>query len=163
MPAIHVLNGPNLNLLGTREPGTYGTASLASIEADMRAAAKARGVDLVFRQSNTEGDLVTWVQEAGLAGAPVILNAGAYTHTSIALHDAIRAARAEVIEVHLSNVHAREAFRHHSTISAVAKGVIAGFGTRSYLLALDALLAELPAQLPAKPNSKPKIELKRKS
>ena len=156
MLTIHVLNGPNLNLLGTREPGTYGTATLASIEEQMRAAATAHGVDLVFRQSNREGDLVTWVQEAGLAGAPIILNAGAYTHTSIALHDAIRAAKAEVIEVHLSNVHAREAFRHHSYISAVAKGVIAGFGARSYLLALDVLLAEMPAQHPVKPKSKPK-------
>ena len=144
MPSVHVLNGPNLNLLGTREPGTYGVATLAAIEAELRMMAEARGIDLVFRQSNHEGDLVTWVQEAGLAGAPVILNAGAYTHTSIALHDAIRAARAVVIEVHLSNVHAREPFRHHSTISAVAKGVILGFGARSYTLALEALLADMP-------------------
>ena len=144
MPAIHILNGPNLNLLGTREPGTYGHANLASIEAELRGLAQARGVDLIFRQSNHEGDLVTWVQEAGLAGAPVILNAGAYTHTSIALHDAIRAAKAIVVEVHLSNVHAREPFRHHSTISAVAKGVILGFGARSYALALEALLADMP-------------------
>ena len=143
MPAIHVLNGPNLNLLGTREPATYGAATLAAIEADLRAAAKTSGVDLVFRQSNHEGDLVTWVQEAGAAGAPVILNAGAYTHTSIALHDAIRAGKATVIEVHLSNVHARENFRHHSMISAVAKGVIAGFGARSYGLALDVFLADM--------------------
>ena len=154
MPAIHVLNGPNLNLLGTREPGTYGTATLASVETGLRAAASARGVELVFRQSNHEGDLVTWVQEAGLAGAPVILNAGAYTHTSIALHDAIRAAKAVVVEVHLSNIHAREEFRHHSTISAVAKGVILGFGARSYLLALEALLADMPEEA-AKPVSKP--------
>ena len=151
MPAIHVLNGPNLNLLGGREPGVYGAATLASIEADLKAAAMARGVDIVFRQSNREGDLVTWVQEAGLAGAPVILNAGAYTHTSIALHDAIRAAKAVVVEVHLSNVHAREEFRHHSYVSAVAKGVILGFGARSYMLALDALLADMPeAAKPAK-------------
>ncbi|MDE2577813.1 MAG: type II 3-dehydroquinate dehydratase [Hyphomicrobiales bacterium] len=138
MPAVHVLNGPNLNLLGAREPQTYGTATLADIEADLRAACKMRGVDLVFRQSNNEGELVTWIQEAGAQGAPVILNAGAYTHTSIALHDAIRGAKARVIEVHLSNVHAREAFRHHSTISAVAEGVILGFGPRSYALALEA-------------------------
>lgn len=155
MPTIHVLNGPNLNLLGTREPGTYGAATLASIEAELRAAAKARGIDIVFRQSNREGDLVTWIQEAGLAGAPVILNAGAYTHTSIALHDAIRAARAVVVEVHLSNVHAREAFRHHSHISAVAKGVILGFGARSYVLALDALIADMP-EAAAKPSAKSK-------
>jgi 3-dehydroquinate dehydratase II len=157
MPTIHVLNGPNLNLLGTREPGVYGAATLASIEAELRAAAKARGVAIVFRQSNREGDLISWVQEAGLAGAPVILNAGAYTHTSIALHDAIRAAKAVVVEVHLSNVHAREAFRHHSHISAVAKGVILGFGARSYMLALDALLADMPEA------AKPSKNTKRKS
>ena len=93
----------------------------------------------MFRQSNNEGDLVTWIQEAGLAGAPVILNAGAYTHTSIALHDAIRGAKADVVEVHLSNTHAREAFRHHSFISPVARGVILGFGARSYELALQSL------------------------
>ena len=155
MPTIHVLNGPNLNLLGTREPDVYGSMTLASIEAELRAAAKARGVDLVFRQSNREGDLVSWIQEAGLAGAPIILNAGAYTHTSIALHDAICAAKAVVVEVHLSNVHAREAFRHHSHISAVAKGVILGFGARSYVLALDALMADLP-EAAAKPSAKSK-------
>lgn len=128
MKAVYVLNGPNLNLLGVREPATYGSATLAEIEARLRALAGAQGVEIVFRQSNSEGDLVTWIQEAGLAGAPVILNAGAYTHTSIALHDAIRGARAEVVEVHLSNTHAREEFRHHSYISPVAKGVILGFG-----------------------------------
>ena len=158
MPAIHVLNGPNLNLLGTREPGTYGSATLAAIESDLCVVAKARGVDMVFRQSNQEGDLVTWVQEAGLLGAPVILNAGAYTHTSIALQDAIRAAKAVVVEVHLSNVHARENFRHHSYISAVAKGVIVGFGARSYRLALDALLADMPQAAKKIPT-----KLKRKS
>ena len=139
MKAVYVLNGPNLNLLGVREPATYGSATLAEIEARLRALAGAQGVEIVFRQSNSEGDLVTWVQEAGLAGAPVILNAGAYTHTSIALHDAIRGARAEVVEVHLSNTHAREEFRHHSYISPVAKGVILGFGARSYELALQSL------------------------
>ena len=126
MTAIHVLNGPNLNLLGTREPATYGTMTLAEIETRLRSKAKTAGIDLVFRQSNHEGDLVTWVQEAGLLGAGVLLNAGAYTHTSIALHDAIRASGAITIEVHLSNVFAREEFRHHSMISDVAKGVIAG-------------------------------------
>ncbi len=140
MKTVHVLNGPNLNLLGTREPGTYGAQTLAQIEADLRSQAAAQGATLVFRQSNQEGDLVTWIQEAGLAGEPVILNAGAFTHTSIALLDAIRAAKAEVIEVHLSNVHARESFRHHSYISPVAKGVILGFGALSYRLALSALL-----------------------
>ncbi|RFB80571.1 type II 3-dehydroquinate dehydratase [Methylovirgula sp. 4M-Z18] len=140
MKTVHVLNGPNLNLLGTREPGTYGAQTLAQIEADLRARAAALGADLVFKQSNQEGDLVTWIQEAGSAGQPIILNAAAYTHTSIAIHDAIRGAKAEVIEVHLSNVHAREHFRHHSYISAVAKGVILGFGPMSYRLALEALL-----------------------
>ena len=96
-------------------------------------------MEIVFRQSNNEGELVTWIQEAGLAGAPVILNAGAYTHTSVAIHDAIRGAKAEVIEVHLSNTHARESFRRHSYISPVAKGVILGFGARSYELALQSL------------------------
>jgi 3-dehydroquinate dehydratase-2 len=138
--AVHVLNGPNLNLLGTREPGVYGVVTLADIEAQLREACDRSGIELVFRQSNHEGDLVGWIQDAGRIGAPVILNAGAYTHTSIALHDAIRGSAARVIEVHLSNVHARESFRHHSMISAVAEGVILGFGARSYELALDALL-----------------------
>lgn len=139
MKTVYVLNGPNLNLLGAREPSTYGTATLADIEAQLRALAQARGAKIEFRQSNSEGDLVSWIQEAGQAGAPVILNAGAYTHTSIAIHDAIRGAKAEVIEVHLSNTHAREDFRHHSYISPVAKGVILGFGARSYELALQSL------------------------
>jgi 3-dehydroquinate dehydratase-2 len=145
MPAVHVLNGPNLNLLGTREPATYGTLTLADIEARITERARGLGVDLVFRQSNHEGDLVTWIHEAGAAGAGVLLNAGAYTHTSIALHDAIRAAGAVTIEVHLSNVFARETFRHHSYISPVAKGVICGFGAASYELALEAILPHLPA------------------
>lgn len=141
MHSVLVLNGPNLNLLGTREPGTYGAETMADIEARLVAKASARGVSLACRQSNHEGDLVTWLQEAGLAGTDVILNAGAYTHTSIALHDAIRGAKTRVIEVHLSNVHAREDFRHHSFISPVARGVILGFGALSYDLALDALIA----------------------
>jgi len=136
---IVVLNGPNLNLLGSREPGVYGSKSLAQIEADLRERSAGR-VELEFRQSNHEGDLVTFVQEAGLAGSGVILNAGAYTHTSIALADAIKASKAVVVEVHLSNVHARESFRHHSYLSPVCKGVIAGFGDGSYHLALEALL-----------------------
>lgn len=137
---IRVLNGPNLNLLGTREPATYGSASLADIEAGLRALAGAHGVALEFAQSNHEGDLVTWIQEAGLAGEPVILNAGAYTHTSIALRDAIAGTGASVIEVHLSNTQAREPFRHRSLIAPVARGVITGFGALSYELALRALL-----------------------
>ena len=139
---IHVLNGPNLNLLGTREPETYGRLTLADIEARLRVRAGAHGVTLKFAQSNLEGELVTWIQEAGKAGEPIILNAGAYTHTSVALRDAIAGTGATVIEVHLSNVHAREPFRHHSTLSAVAKGVILGFGAKSYDLALMALLED---------------------
>jgi 3-dehydroquinate dehydratase-2 len=141
MKAVHCLNGPNLNLLGSREPELYGSDSLASIEASLGALCRSRGVILHFRQSNHEGDLVTWIQDAGLKGEPIILNAGAYTHTSIALRDAIKAAHAKVVEVHLSNVHAREDFRHHSYISAVAEGVILGFGSLSYRLALDACIA----------------------
>lgn len=137
---VHVLNGPNLNLLGTREPDTYGRATLGDIEAGLRRLAGAHGVTLRFAQSNAEGDLVTWIQEAGRAGEPIILNAGAYTHTSVALRDAIAGTGASVIEVHLSNVHARESFRHHSHIAAVARGVILGFGALSYELALRALL-----------------------
>ncbi len=140
MQEIFVLNGPNLNLLGTREPGIYGSLTLADIERRLadKAGTRAR---LTFRQSNHEGDLVEWIQEAGAKGAKVILNAAAYTHTSVALRDAISGAKAEVIEVHLSNVHAREAFRHHSFIAPVVRGVIAGFGPLSYELALEALLA----------------------
>ncbi len=145
MKAVHVLNGPNLNLLGTREPETYGHATLADIEAGLAARCKPRGLILYFRQSNHEGDLVTWVQDAGRASEPVILNAGAYSHTSIALHDAIKAVKADVIEVHLSNIHARESFRHRSLISPVARGVILGFGALSYDLALEALLAQAEA------------------
>ena len=141
MASIHLINGPNLNLLGEREPSVYGRETLADVEARLSASAKAAGVALVCRQSNHEGDLVTWIQEAGRAGAGVILNAGAYTHASIALRDAIVGAQATVIEVHVSNVHARENFRHVSMIAPVARGVIAGFGTLSYDLALQGLLA----------------------
>src|ERR1700744_3605143 len=118
MRDIHVLNGPNLNLLGRREPAIYGTATLAEIEADLAKTCAVHGASLTFRQTNSEGELVTWVQEAGLAGSGIILNAGAYTHTSIALHDAIRASGAKVVEVHLSNIHSRETFRQHSFISS---------------------------------------------
>jgi 3-dehydroquinate dehydratase II len=141
MREIHVLHGPNLNLLGRREPAIYGAATLAEIEAELAAAGAARGIELTFRQTNSEGELVTFVQEAGLAGAGVILNAGAYTHTSIALHDAIRASGAKVVEVHLSNIYSRESFRSHSFISPVALGGIFGFGALGYRLALEALLS----------------------
>ncbi len=141
MTAVHILNGPNLNLLGSREPAIYGSATLEDIRAALAERCANLGVELVFKQTNFEGDLVTWIQEAGAGGVPVILNAGALTHSSIALYDAIKGSQAEVIEVHLSNVHARESFRHHSYISPVARGVIAGFGPLSYLLALEALFA----------------------
>lgn len=140
MRDIHVLNGPNLNLLGTREPGVYGHLTLADIERRLTERFAGRAA-ITFRQSNHEGDLVGWIHEAGAAGAGVALNAGAYTHTSVAIRDAIAGAAAIVVEVHLSNVHARESFRHHSTIAPVARGVVAGFGALSYELAVEALLA----------------------
>lgn len=141
MRQILVLNGPNLNLLGLREPGIYGAKTLADVEADLRGRAADRA-EIAFRQSNHEGELVTAIQDAGQGGVSVILNAGAYTHTSIAMRDAISGAKADVIEVHISNVHARESFRHHSMIAPVCRGVIAGFGPLSYGLALEALLAD---------------------
>lgn len=141
MNLIHVINGPNLNLLGSREPEVYGSETLADIEARLSALAAQAGVAIAFKQSNHEGDLVDFIQEAGREGAGVILNAGAYTHTSIALRDAITGSGASVIEVHLSNVHAREHFRHRSMIAPVARGVILGFGSLSYDLALQGLLA----------------------
>lgn len=138
---IYVLNGPNLNLLGTREPDIYGRATLADIEAACVAKAATLGRDIVFRQSNIEGELVNWLHEAKDSGAAVILNAGAYTHTSVALHDAIKAIGIPVIETHLSNPAAREEFRHVSLVGSAAKGVIAGFGAQSYLLAIEAAAA----------------------
>jgi len=135
---IHILNGPNLNRLGTRESQIYGTLTLGDVEKMAKKRAAAHGFEIVFRQSNHEGELVDWLHAAA-DSAGVVLNAGAYTHTSVALHDAVRAIDAPVIEVHLSNVFAREAFRHHSMISPVAKGVICGFGADSYLLAIDGL------------------------
>ena len=137
-PTVLVLNGPNLNLLGTREPEIYGSTTLKQIEAAMKAHAKTLGLTLDFRQTNHEGQLVDWLQETMHTHAVVIINAGAYTHTSIALHDAIKSIITPVIEVHLSNPHARERFRHRSYLSAVVKGVICGFGAQSYILALDA-------------------------
>lgn len=147
MKTALVLNGPNLNLLGSREPAVYGAQTLADVEALCREACAAHGFALDFRQSNHEGVLIDWIHEAGrvqAAGtlAGVVLNAGAYTHTSIALHDAIKGAGVQVIEVHISNVHAREAFRHHSTISPVARGVIVGLGVAGYALAIAALAGQ---------------------
>jgi len=137
--AIYVLNGPNLNLLGTREPDIYGRTTLGDIADAAAARAKSHGLDVVFRQSNHEGELVEWIQEARTKAAGVIINGGAYTHTSVAIHDALRAVDVPVVEVHLSNTFAREEFRHRSLISPVAKGLVVGFGANSYLLAVDAL------------------------
>jgi 3-dehydroquinate dehydratase-2 len=135
---ILCLNGPNLNLLGQREPAVYGRTSLAEIEAKAREKAAKLGVKIDFRQSNVEGELVTWIQEAKDKFDVIVLNAAAYTHTSIALRDAIAAVGIPAIEVHLSNVHAREKFRHKSMIAPVCVGQIAGFGVNSYVLAIDA-------------------------
>lgn len=143
MFAVHVLNGPNLNLLGTREPQIYGALTLADIERRLAGEAERAKASLTFRQSNHEGELVTWIQEAGLGGAGVVLNAGAFTHTSVALRDAITAASAPTIEVHISNVYARESFRHRSLLAPACVGVICGFGIESYRLGLEAMLVIL--------------------
>ena len=135
---ILFLNGPNLNLLGQREPEIYGKATLADVEADVRKWAEKSGTEVEFRQSNSEGDLVTWIQQAKGRFEAIVINAGAYTHTSIALRDAIASVGVPTIEVHLSNVHAREEFRHHSLIAPVCRGQVTGFGTYSYVLALNA-------------------------
>jgi len=136
---IYILNGPNLNLLGKREPEIYGRDTLADIEVKCAAYAKDLGLTIDLRQSNIEGDLITWIQEADKNGAGVILNAASYTHTSVGLLDAIKAVDVPVIEVHLSNPYKRETFRHKSFISPAAAGVICGFGAKGYLLALDAM------------------------
>ena len=138
---IFVLNGPNLNLLGTRQPEIYGRRTLGDIEAACAAKAAELGFDLDFRQSNHEGELVTWIQEAGAKAAGIIVNAGAYSHTSVAILDALNALDMPVVEVHLSNIFRREGFRHHSYVSQAATGVICGFGAEGYLLALAALAA----------------------
>ena len=135
---ILFLNGPNLNLLGQREPAIYGRTTLSDIENAVRERASKLGVEIEFRQSNSEGDLVAWIQQAPGQHSGIVLNAAAYTHTSVALRDAISATGIPVIEIHLSNVHAREEFRHKSLISAVCRGQIAGFGAYSYVLGLEA-------------------------
>ncbi len=135
---ILILNGPNLNLLGTREPEIYGATTLADIEGSCRAHAEKLGVSIDFRQSNIEGELVTWVQQASADAIAIIINAAAYTHTSVALHDALKACGLPVVELHLSNVYKRESFRHKSFISSVADGVICGFGAHGYVMAIDA-------------------------
>ncbi|MEV0713699.1 type II 3-dehydroquinate dehydratase [Asanoa sp. NPDC050611] len=144
MTSVYVLNGPNLNLLGTRRPEVYGSTTLADVEDLCRQEAGKLGLELEFLQSNHEGQLVDWVQEAGARVATgdclgAVFNPGAYTHTSIALHDAIEGASLPVVEVHISNVHAREEFRRHSYVSPVARGVVVGFGVYGYVLALRGL------------------------
>jgi 3-dehydroquinate dehydratase-2 len=139
LPLVYVLNGPNLNLLGMREPEIYGSDTLDDIAGRLEDRARTLGVEIDMRQSNHEGHLIDWLHEAQAREAKaVILNAGAYTHTSLALYDAIRSIRTPVIEVHLSNPAAREAYRHHSYVGMAAKGTIAGFGASGYELALDA-------------------------
>jgi 3-dehydroquinate dehydratase-2 len=143
---ILVLNGPNLNLLGVREPETYGRETLADIEESCLERAAALDLAVDFRQSNHEGQLIDWIQEARESADGIIINAGAYTHTSIAILDALRASELPIVEVHLSNIFRREPYRHTSYISAVARGVICGFGSQSYILALDAIAYVLESE-----------------
>jgi 3-dehydroquinate dehydratase-2 len=135
---ILVLNGPNLNLLGKRQPEIYGTLTLAQIEQRIRALAKELGIEIEVRQSNSEGELVTWIQEAANKFGAIVINPAAYTHTSLAMRDAVSAVGIPTVEIHISNIHKREPFRHHSFIAEVAVGQIAGFGLDSYLLGLRA-------------------------
>jgi 3-dehydroquinate dehydratase-2 len=135
---IQIINGPNLNLLGVREPGIYGSSSFEQYLPLLQA--KYPDAEIAYYQSNVEGELINKMQEVGFSFGGIVLNAGAYTHTSVALHDCIRSLKCPVIEVHISNVHQREEFRHHSLISAACKGVICGFGLDSYRLAIEALL-----------------------
>lgn len=144
---VFILNGPNLNLLGMREPDIYGSETLADLDARCRARAKALGLSVEARQSNSEAELIGWIQEAHSAACGIIINAAAYTHTSVALHDALKLAKVPVIEIHLSNIYKRESFRHRSHVSPVAHGVICGFGAHGYELALEAL-AELLSRTP---------------
>lgn len=139
LPTVVVLNGPNLNMLGKREPQIYGRDTLADVEKACRARGKTLRLAVDFRQSNHEGELVGWIQEARGKAAGLVINAAALTHTSVALLDAIQAAEVPTIEVHLSNIYRRESFRHHSYISRAAVGVICGLGPQGYLMALDAL------------------------
>ena len=135
---ILVLNGPNLNLLGKRQPEVYGTLTLAQIEQRIRALAKELVIEIEVRQSNSEGELVTWIQEAANKFGAIVINPAAYTHTSLAMRDAVSAVGIPTVEIHISNIHKREPFRHHSFIAEVAVGQIAGFGVDSYLLGLRA-------------------------
>lgn len=144
MKTVYVLNGPNLNLLGSREPAIYGSATLADVQALCEQACARHGLALAFHQSNHEGALVDWIHEAGRLHAQgklaaLILNAAAYTHTSVALLDAVKGTGVPLVELHISNVHARESFRHHSYLSAAARAVLCGFGVAGYGLAIDAV------------------------
>jgi 3-dehydroquinate dehydratase II len=147
--SIYVLNGPNLNLLGKREPHIYGHETLADVQAQVIAEAGKHGLDVRFLQSNHEGQLIDWIHEAREAAAGIVINPGAYTHTSIAIMDALAACECPIIEVHISNVHKRESFRHHSYVSLVASGVMAGLGTQGYSLAVQRL-AKLIGETTAK-------------
>lgn len=144
--AAYILNGPNLNLLGAREPDIYGRDTLADIETACREKAETLGLPLIFRQTNSEGTLIDWAQQASADGLGLIINPGAYTHTSIALYDALSAATVPVIELHLSNIHAREAFRRRSRTAPAANAVMMGLGPTGYPLALDALKSILDKQ-----------------
>jgi len=147
MPIVHVLNGPNLNLLGTREPATYGRATLADVEQRCRGVAGEHKLGLEFRQSNHEGELIDWIHEAAAKKAVgIVLNAGGYTHTSVAIRDAIAAVSVPVVEVHISNIFAREGFRHHSHIAPVARASLCGFGIDGYALAINGLAALIAAE-----------------
>jgi 3-dehydroquinate dehydratase-2 len=140
---VLVLNGPNLNMLGTREPGIYGSDTLKDVEALCRQNGDRLGLEVDFRQSNHEGELVTWIQQAHGTADAILINPAAYSHTSLAIQDALKAAGLPVVEVHISNIHQREAIRHHSFVSAVAFAVICGFGTSGYRLALEGLAEKL--------------------
>ena len=142
-PKVLILNGPNLNMLGTRQPEVYGATTLADIEAACEKRAQDLGLATECRQSNSEGELVGWIQAARNEAQAVIINPGAYSHTSVAILDALLAVDLPVVEVHLSNIHRREEFRHHSYVSKAAQGVICGFGARGYIMALEALAAQL--------------------
>jgi 3-dehydroquinate dehydratase-2 len=144
-PQIHVIHGPNLNLLGTREPDVYGHTTLEEINGELTAVAKERGAQLAFFQSNHEGALIDRIQEAATVADGILINPGGLTHTSVSLRDALAATSLPVVEVHVSNVYARESFRQHSHVSAVALGVVSGFGPRSYRYGLLALIDHLEA------------------
>ena len=146
MPIVFVLNGPNLNLLGVRDPSIYGRDTLGDIEERCTARAAALGLEIDFRQTNHEGQLVDWIQEARESADGIILNAGALTHTSVSLLDALSATELPVIEVHLSNIFRRESFRHHSYVSLAANGVICGLGARGYELALDGIASLIESE-----------------